>query len=284
MKYLVLGSNGMAGHMISLYLAEKGHDVTGVARQKKLKIKTLLTDVTNFDLLKKHIIDGNYDYIVNCVGVLNEKAEYDKAYAVLINSYLPHFVSNVTKNMKTKIIHLSTDCVFSGERGYYSELDKPDGSTFYDKSKALGELIDNKNITLRNSIIGPDINVEGVGLFNWFMKQKEPVKGFKNVIWNGITTLELAIRIEEVSSMGYSGIYSITPKKEISKLDLLNLFNKIFRFRSISITPVDIPISNKTLLSVKTDWTYQKKSYDEMLIELNEWIKKHSEIYAHYGQ
>ena len=83
---------------------------------------------------------------------------------------------------------MSTDCVFSGRRGGYTEKDFRDGETFYDRSKALGELEDDKNITLRNSIVGPDINPNGIGLFNWFMHQKDQVNGFSNTMWTGQTT------------------------------------------------------------------------------------------------
>src|SRR5699024_5151046 len=133
-----------------------------------------------------------YDAIINAVGILNKDAEENKSHAVLLNSYLPHYISNLTKDMNTKVIHMSTDCVFSGKVGSYKEDSLRDGQTFYDRSKALGELENDKDLTFRNSIIGPDMNKNGIGLFNWFMKQNGYIKGFNKAIWTGVTTLTLA--------------------------------------------------------------------------------------------
>ena len=140
MKFLILGCNGMAGHMISLYLKEQGYDVTGFARTQSKFVNTIIGDASDFELINKEVLKGDYDSIINCIGILNKFAETNRADAVLMNSYLPHFLSQITKNTNTQIIHMSTDCVFSGEKGQYIESDFRDGKTFYDRSKALGEL------------------------------------------------------------------------------------------------------------------------------------------------
>src|SRR5699024_9945339 len=116
-----------------------------------------------FDFLKKTIYAGGYDTVVNCVGVLNQFAENNDAKAILLNGYLPHFLADITKETDIQIIQISTDCIFSGKVGGYTEESLPDGTLFYDKSKAIGELEDEKNITLRNSIVGPDIKENGIG-------------------------------------------------------------------------------------------------------------------------
>jgi len=102
-------------------------------------------------------------------------AEENKALAAFLNAYFPHFLADITKDLNTQVVHMSTDCVFSGKRGSYTGDDLRDGESFYDRSKALGELNDGKNITLCNSIVGPDVNPNGIGLLNWFMKQKGEV-------------------------------------------------------------------------------------------------------------
>ena len=135
-------------------------------------------DATDFDSLNTIIKTGKYDTVINCIGILNQFAENNHALAALLNSYLPHFVAASANAVDAQVIHMSTDCVFSGARGQYTEDDFPDGTTFYDRSKALGELNDDKNITLRNSIVGPDINERGIGLMNWFMKQSGEINGF----------------------------------------------------------------------------------------------------------
>ena len=105
-----------------------------------------------------------FDTVINCIGVLNQFAERDKAGAVYLNSYLPHYLAKITEGTDTQVIHMSTDCVFSGKRGQYTEYDIRDGETFYDRTKALGEIEDEKNLTLRQSIVGPDIKRTGIGL------------------------------------------------------------------------------------------------------------------------
>lgn len=284
MRFLILGCNGMAGHMISLYLKEKGYDVTGFARKKSKFIKTICGDALDINLLEKIIKEGNYDTIVNCIGLLNKAAEKDKDQAVFINSYLPHFLAKVTKNMDTQIIHMSTDCVFSGKKGNYTENDFKDGETFYDRSKALGEIIDNKNITLRNSIIGPDIKKEGIGLLNWFMQQKEEITGFTKAIWTGQTTLQLAKTIEFISKEKSAGLFNMVPNKNISKYELLKLFNKYLRNNKIKIIPSDKLVVDKTLLRTNYSINYIIPDYETMVKELAEWIYNHKDIYSHYYQ
>lgn len=229
MKVLVLGASGMAGHTIAIYLQEQGHEVLGYARRKLPFCNTFVGDVRDAEGLSALIRDGKFNSVVNCVGILNEFAEQDKEQAVYLNAYLPHFLSKSVKGTDTQIIHLSTDCVFSGRRGAYTETDFCDGETFYDRTKALGELDDDRNITLRNSIIGPDLNPNGIGLLNWFMKQNTEIKGYKNVMWTGLTTLQLAKVIEAAAVQRAAGLYNMVYSQPISKYDLLLLLNHYLR-------------------------------------------------------
>ena len=217
MKFLVLGALGMAGHTISLYLKEQGHDVIGFGLQKSALVETIVGDAKDEQLLRKTISNGDFDFVINAIGLLNQTAEDHKADAVYLNSYLPHFLADITSGTNTQIIHMSTDCVFSGKKGNYTESDFCDGETFYDRTKAMGELFDNKNITLRNSIIGPDINETGIGLFNWFMKQSGPINGFSKVMWTGLTTLQLAKVMEAAATSKATGLYNMVYKENISK-------------------------------------------------------------------
>ncbi len=205
MKFLVLGCNGMAGHTISLYLKEQGHDVTGFAQEKSRYVDSVVGDARDVDFMRNLITKGKYDTVINCIGILNQFAEQNKALATFLNSYFPHFLAEVTSGTDTQVIHMSTDCVFSGKRGEYTEDDFRDGETFYDRSKALGELEDDKNVTLRNSIVGPDINPNGIGLMNWFMKQNAPISGYTKAMWTGQTTLQLAKTMEVAAKERASG-------------------------------------------------------------------------------
>lgn len=282
MKVLVLGGTGMAGHTISIYFKETGHDVTAFSRSKVNYCKNINGDIADFENLKKIINEGQYDAIINAIGILNQDAEDNKSTAVLLNSYLPQFLSDTTKDMKTKIIHMSTDCVFSGKMGGYSETSFRDGETFYDRTKALGELENSKDLTFRNSIIGPDMSENGIGLLNWFMKQDGQINGFTKAIWTGVTTLTLAKAMEQALKENLTGLYNLVNNETISKYELLKLFNKHMKNGVISILPSDVVALNKSLINNRQDFTFVVPSYEQMIIEMNEWIESHKELYPHY--
>jgi dTDP-4-dehydrorhamnose reductase len=283
MKFLILGCNGMAGHIISIYLKEQGHNITGYAREKSRFVDTVIGDATDFELLKKTVLSGEYDSVINCVGLLNQFAENNHAMAVLLNGYLPHYLAEITKHTDIQIIHMSTDCVFSGKTGGYTEESVPDGTLFYDKSKAIGELEDNKNLTLRQSIVGPDIKERGIGLLNWFMKQEGPVNGFTGAIWTGQTTLQLAKTMEEAATRRTSGLYNTVPGESINKYELLKLFNTYIRKNPIEINPMNRFVTDKSLIRTRFDgFDYKIPGYEIMIKELGDWMRAHKELYPHY--
>ena len=283
MRFLILGCNGMAGHTISLYLKEQGHYVFGFDRVKSKYIDSTAGDARNTDALEKLILEGNYDTVINCIGILNQAAEDNKALASFLNSYFPHFLAEVTKNTNIQVIHMSTDCVFSGKKGEYTEHDFRDGETFYDRSKSLGELDDNKNITLRNSIVGPDINPNGIGLMNWFMKQNGSINGYTKAMWTGQTTLQLAKTMEYAAKTRAHGLVNAVPNTSISKYELLGLFNKYLRNSSITINPVDGINADKSLKRTNFEMNYLIPDYETMVKELSDWIIAHKDMYPHYN-
>lgn len=282
MNVLVLGATGMAGHTIALYFKEAGHQVTAFSRKSFPHCNSITGDVTNFDYLKRVIQEGGYDAVINAVGILNKDAEDNKPFAVLINSYLPHFLSEVTKQMPTKVLHLSTDCVFSGKTGNYLETSLRDGETFYDRSKALGELENDKDLTFRVSIVGPDRNQNGIGLFNWFMKQKGPINGFTHAQWTGVTTPTLAKAMERALEEKLTGLYNLVNNESINKYELLKLFNKHMKADAITISPSDALVVDKSLRNNRKDFSFVVPSYEQMVIEIKEWINVHRELYPHY--
>jgi len=283
-KILILGASGMAGHTITLYFQEKGYDVLTLTQNDFSLIpnKNIVLDVFERIKLANIINEGDFDAIINCVGILNEFANNNPDKAIYLNSYLPHYLSNLTKNTKTKIIQMSTDCVFSGKKGQYSEYDFKDGETFYDRSKALGEIVNNKDLTFRNSIIGPDINENGIGLFNWFMKQEKPIEGYSRAMWTGVTTVTLAKAMEQAIVQNLTGIYNLVNNQSISKYELLHLFNKYFRNSSIEIEKNDEVKIDKSLLRTRADFNFEVPSYDEMVKEMSEWVLTHKEYYMSY--
>ena len=268
--------------MISLYLQEHGHKVLGFDRRESKYVKSIAGDARDTENLKKLVLEGKFDSVINCIGVLNQFAEKNKALAVFLNSYLPHYLAEITSGTDTQVIHMSTDCVFSGKRGNYTENDFRDGETFYDRSKALGELEDNKNITLRNSIVGPDINAEGIGLLNWFMQQNGEIKGYTKAMWTGQTTLQLAKTMEVAAREKAHGLFNTVPDHAISKYNLLQLFNQYMRNNSIQITPVDGIVADKALKRTRFEFGYLIPDYEQMISELAQWIREHSKMYPQY--
>ena len=282
MKFLILGCNGMAGHLIAIYLKEQGHDVLGYSRTPSKFIKSIIGDVHDTKLLKKIILEGNFDSVINCVGLLNQFAEMDPAEATFVNAYIPHFLAKITADTNTQVIHMSTDCVFSGKRGAYLEDDYRDGDSFYDRSKALGELKDPKNLTLRNSIVGPDLKPKGIGLLNWFMQQSDGVQGYTKSIWTGQTTLQLAKTMEVAAKNKVSGLYNAVPNCSISKYELLKLFNHYLRDDKLMIYPIDGIVLDKSLKRSCFDFDFEIPDYETMIFELSIWMKSHHKLYPHY--
>lgn len=272
----------MLGHVVSAYLKEKGHDVKGFARNRSLIIPSFLGDIKNVNCIYDIISTNYFDAVINCIGVLNSSAEVNKSDAVFLNSYLPHYLVDICAEYNIQVIHMSTDCVFSGKSGNYKEYDLRDGETFYDRSKALGEIDDNKNITLRSSIVGPDLNKNGIGLLNWFLQQSDEVVGYTKAIWNGQTTLQIAKEMEYIAKEKYSGLVNIVPDLNISKYELLKLFNKYFCYNEIRIIPSDKVVVNKTLVKTRDDINITIPDYERMIYELSDWVKKHKEWYNHY--
>lgn len=284
MNILVLGAGGMAGHVVATHLSESGYGVTTVSAKNKLNKDTILLDVTNTTELRRLLESSNFDVVINCIGVLIKQSESRKDLASYLNAYLPHFLENFYENSNTRVIHLSTDCVFSGKNAPYYENSPYDGETFYDRSKALGEIINSKDLTLRMSIMGPDIQENGVGLFNWFYAQSGTINGYEKAIWNGITTIELARGIESAIDQRLTGLYHLVPNENISKYALLNLFAKIFNKSDISISP-DISVEqDKTLVNSRTDFSYSVPSYATMIEDMKTWIKNHQDLYGHYNK
>lgn len=282
MRFLVLGVSGMAGHVISIYLNEQEHTVIGYSRRKVGFVESITGDVRDTQKLEGIIEMGHFDAVINATGILNEFAEQDKAGATFLNGYLPHYLAQITKDMETQIIHMSTDCVFSGHSGPYNEDAFPDGEIFYDCSKAIVELKDNKNLTLRNSIVGPDMNENGIGLLNWFMKQNGEISGYTHAMWTGLTTLQLAKVMEAAALSKAHGLYNMVYEKNISKYDLLCLFNHYIRNDEVVIRPFDGIVIDKTLVRTNYEFDYILPDYETMVSEMASWMREHKKLYPHY--
>ena len=285
-RVLVLGSSGMAGHVMSLYLREEGGlDVVDVGPRCVIFQGTRLADLENPAEVKALIGDTEPEVVINCTGVLVKAAETRKREAAWLNACLPHLLSEICSCSGIRLIHLSTDCVFSGGNGPYVEDSYRDGDAFYDRSKALGELCNSRDLTIRTSIIGPELRSDGSGLFNWTMKQRGEVHGFRKALWSGVTTLELAkfaffaIR----SNPGLSGLVHYSVPGGISKLDLISEINEIFELGLLMIS-VDEPVLDKRLVCTRRDIGMQPPPYRDQLVELRTWMGKHPDLYSIYSE
>jgi len=257
----------MLGHIVLEKLYGKDiFEVFDITRKKDNRLNNFECDVTNLNSLFKIIKDINPEYIINCIGVLIKGSIQDPTNAILINAFLPHKLAQFSKTIKAKLIHISTDCVFDGSKGNYIETDNKTAQDTYGLSKSLGEINDDRNLTLRTSIIGPELKDHGEGLFSWFVKQKGEVNGFSESIWGGVTTFVLADIIIKSINENYTGLIHVTNSKPISKFDLLSLIKHKFQLNNIQLKRVLGKKSDKSLNS-KYDY-FNVPSYEQMITEM----------------
>ena len=264
MRVTVLGANGMAGHMVVSYLRQQGHDVTAVTRAQ--------FDVENLSKVTDFVDSINADFVVNCIGLLVRPCIDRPDQAALINSWLPHHIEQRLKHTQTRLIHLSTDCVFDGSKGNYTETDPHTETNAYGRSKSLGEVNNTKDITFRMSIIGPE-RKDGTGLLHWTVSNLEStLPGWQNAWWNGITTLELARCINlYINTPVISGIYHlVNHHNRINKYDLLCKINQIYNLGK-TIVPTQGPKDiNKVLVDTRQEFDFKIANYDQQLQQLRE--------------
>lgn len=282
MKFLVLGATGMAGHMIAIYLCEQGHHVTTYSRTAFPYGNNIVGDITDRQFLQALLATTDADIVVNCIGMLNNACEQYPAKSIFLNSYLPHAIAAHLKDRETRLIQLSTDCVFSGKAAPYYEQSTRDGETFYDRTKGLGEIDNNKHLTFRNSIIYLIYKRMASGCLIGLCKEDGSINGYTGALWTGVTTLTLAKAIEQVAKEGLTGLYHLVHTTNISKYDLLQLLNQYFRNNTINILPDPLINVDKTLINTRHDFSFVVPSYQAMIVEMKDWMLQHKNLYPHY--
>jgi dTDP-4-dehydrorhamnose reductase len=282
-RVAVLGSSGMAGHVLALYLREAGLDDTmDIGPRKKVFPGTELCDLEDQPAIAGLLDRLKPEVLVNCTGVLVKASEERKREALWFNAYLPRLLSDLCAARRIRFIHLGTDCVFSGKSGPYREDSPRDGDDFYGRSKALGEVAEGGDLTIRTSIIGPELKA-GTGLFDWFMRAPSPLSGYRRAFWSGVTTLELAKFIRHVVSKRpeLRGLVHYSVPGGIDKYSLLGLIDEAMGAGK-DLRPMDEPAIDKRLVSTREDLGMSPPPYSEQLRELVAWIAAHPSLYPHY--
>jgi len=281
-KIIILGATGLIGHQVYFQLkANKDFSVFSFAHQKKISQATMLLDARDEHLLEKVVVGINPDVIVNCMGVLIAEANRTPENAIFLNAYIPQRLKTIANTLGAKLVHISTDCVFSGKKGSYTEDDIRDAEDTYGRAKAMGEVTESPHITLRTSVVGPEIK-KGEELFHWFMLQEGKIKGFTKSFWSGVTTLELAKAVEWAIDKDIQGLYHITNGVPINKYELLMLFKKHTK-KQIEIESVEGKVTNKSFLDTRKDVNYAVPSYEEMIREMVDGIKSQGSLYHQYN-
>lgn len=280
-KILVLGSTGMLGHVLYNTLKKQtNYTVVDLVYRNKLNENSIICDVTNKEQLADVINSVNPDVIVNCIGVLIKGSTKSPANAIYINAFLPHYLASLAQKVNARFIHVSTDCVFSGTKGAYVESDFRDADDVYGRSKALGELLGEETLTIRTSIIGPEIKEAGEGLLHWFLKQDGTISGYTQAYWGGVTTLELSKAILAVIHQDLRGVVNLTNGEAISKFEMLKLFKKEFNRTDLIIESTAGKKVDKSLKSERSDFEYTVPSYTSMFEEMHLSMQENRTLYS----
>lgn len=280
MKILLIGANGLIGTNLIYILSRANYiNLYALVRKKNkynyffetLSFKNLIELNNYFDLpkLQTLIKELKPKIIINCCGITKHNPNIqNKEEVIYINALFPHVLARISNKHNAKLIHISTDCVFSGSKGLYDENSDKDANDFYGKTKSLGELNDVNNLTLRTSTIGHEA-FTSFGLLNWFLDQKKCV-GYTKAIFSGPTTLELAkiIKNQVLPNPSLTGLLNIAAKP-IDKFTLLGIIKKVYSLNTI-IEPCSEVKVNRSLNSKKflISTNYSIKSWDQMILEM----------------
>ena len=280
-KVLILGVTGMLGHTLYKEMSKKlEYEIYGTTRnsaglddyftQEEIKSIRSGVDADNFDTVIKAIASVQPHIIINCIGIIKQlPIANDPLTAITVNAQLPHRISLVARSADARLIHISTDCVFNGEKGNYTEEDPSNAEDLYGRSKLLGEVSYPHCVTLRTSIIGHELKTE-FSLIDWFMSQKSEINGFTKAIYSGFPTYEMVNIITNyvIPNKELSGLYHVS-SDAISKYDLLGIMKDVYK-KDIKINPYDDFVLDRSLDSNKfmTLTGYKAPSWKVMLTDM----------------
>lgn len=270
-RILTLGANGMLGHVLYSEF-QKNHEVFGTVRAKKWHPDLLEGyDVDDLPKIEKLIGEIKPDFVINCIGIIKQlKASKDKVVSIEVNALWPHRLAEICERHNAKMIHFSTDCVFSGDKGNYLETDLADARDTYGLSKFMGEVDYPHTLTLRTSIIGHELNSQ-VSLIDWFMSQNVECKGFRQAIYSGFPTIEVARFLNDVVFNKFiSGVYHFS-SEPINKYELLKLVAEVYGKR-IDIVPSDELKIDRSLNSnrLRSELNWKPETWASMVKSMHE--------------
>lgn len=255
MKIVLLGNEGMLGHVLARTLRDAGHQLHDGGRK--------------FDVFSC-IRGWCPDVVINCAGIVKQRTDVPVEEFIETNSLLPHRLYRTARNVGARLIHFSTDCVFSGDHGAYTEDHRPDPVDVYGRSKLLGEVNEEGCLTIRTSIIGRELRKPGLGLLEWFLAQRGPVEGHRHSFFSGLTTLELARVVGELifDYPQLSGIWHVGGEP-IDKCSLLEKLAQAYYLRT-EVQPTVLPICARNLDSRRFMHRtgYKAPTWGDMLAEL----------------
>jgi dTDP-4-dehydrorhamnose reductase len=281
MKILILGGSGMLGHRLWMSLS-RYHETWVTVRGDASETPRLPgmpdpkfirphVDALNFTEVTRAFASIEPDLVINCIGLIKQQGHIakDPVFSISINALLPHRISMLCKVAKARMIHISTDCIFSGKKGNYIEPDQSDAEDLYGRTKFLGEVAYPHTITLRTSIIGRELKSK-LGLIEWFLAQEGAIKGYTNAIYTGFTTGEFSRIISDyvIPHPELTGVYHVS-SNAISKCDLLEIVKQYFH-KNITIEPDNDFFCDRSLNSqrFRNDANYCPPSWDQMIREM----------------
>ena len=276
---LVFGATGMLGHTLCRVLSQN-HSVVGTVRGHAKECRSpFLTvplysyvDVNDMRTVYDAIKTTSPDVVINAIGIVKQVPDaVNQERSILINSLLPHKLASICKIHGANLIHISTDCVFDGNRGGYRETDLTNATDLYGRTKALGEVINDRDLTLRTSIIGHELYPPYHGLLEWMLQQTwATVPGYTNAIFSGVTTLELARTIDTLiqNHPDLTGLYHVAAPP-IAKRDLLTMINATFDLGATIVPDASVVVDrslNDDLFRTTTGMP--RPSWQQMVDEL----------------
>ena len=281
MRILIPGGDGMLGHELLRVLGDTQEVRVTLRKELAAYAKSGLfhsgnsypgIDVRNLQRLQAAFEDFRPHAVINAVGVVKQRPDgADAISSITINSLFPHQLAEMCARYGARVIHMSTDCVFSGDRGGYKEGDITDARDLYGKSKILGELQGGNSLTLRTSIVGRELSRK-TGLLEWFLAQEGPVRGYREAVFSGITTTEMARIIERllIRYPNVSGLYHVS-SEPIAKYDLLIMIKHRFGLRTEILSDESVRIDRSLDSSrFRADLDYTPPTWTEMVQELAE--------------